>query len=225
MSGLFITFEGGEGAGKSTQVTRLRERLEGAGHRVVATREPGGSPRAEAIRASILSGEAKPYGPLAEALMFSSARHDHLEKKIRPALREGAIVLCDRFADSTRAYQGAVGDIEPALIDALEQIIVRATKPDLTLILDLPAEEGLARAAARRQDAGGGDVDRFEQENFDFHRKLRDAFRAIADREPARCRIVDASRGPDEVADEIWQIVSGLLRVNQVDNRKQAVVG
>jgi len=223
MSGLFITFEGGEGAGKSTQVARLRERLEGAGHRVVATREPGGSPRAEAIRASILSGEAKPYGPLAEALMFSSARHDHLEQKIRPALREGAIVLCDRFADSTRAYQGAVGDIEPALIDSLEQIIVRATKPDLTLILDLPAEEGLARAAARRQSAGN-DVDRFEQENITFHRKLRDAFRAIADGEPARCRLVDASRGPDEVADEIWQIVSGLLRVNQVDNRNQTVV-
>ncbi len=223
MSGLFITFEGGEGAGKSTQVARLRERLEGAGHRVVATREPGGSPRAEAIRASILGGEAKPYGPLAEALMFSSARHDHLEKKIRPALREGAVVLCDRFADSTRAYQGAVGDIEPGLIDALEQIIVRATKPHLTLILDLPAEEGLARAASRRQEAGGG-ADRFEQENVDFHRKLRDAFRAIADKEPERCKVIDASRSPDDVAEEIWQIVAARLSQNQVDERKQAVV-
>jgi dTMP kinase len=223
MSGLFITFEGGEGAGKSTQVARLRGRLEEAGHRVVATREPGGSPRAEAIRASILGGEAKPYGPLAEALLFSSARHDHLEKKIRPALREGAIVLCDRFADSTRAYQGAVGEIEPGLIDALEQIIVRATRPDLTLVLDLPAEEGLARAAARRQEGGSG-VDRFEQENVDFHNKLRDAFRAIAKNEPERCQVIDASRGPDEVADEIWQIVSALISRNQVDNRKQALV-
>jgi dTMP kinase len=223
MSGLFITFEGGEGAGKSTQVARLRERLEGAGHRVVATREPGGSPRAEAIRASILAGDAKAYGPLAEALMFSSARHDHLEKKIRPALREGAIVLCDRFADSTRAYQGAVGDIEPALIDALEQIIVRTTKPDLTLILDLPAEEGLARPDARRRGAGEG-VDRFEQENIDFHRKLRDAFRSIAESEPDRCRVVDASRGPDEVAGEIWQIVSNQLPGKNIEKRKQVIV-
>jgi len=223
MSGHFITFEGGEGAGKSTQVARLRERLEAAGHRVVATREPGGSPRAEAIRASILAGDAKAYGPLAEALMFSSARHDHLEKRIRPAMKDGAIVLCDRFADSTRAYQGAVGDIDPALIDALERIIVRATKPDLTLILDLPAEEGLSRAASRRQDAGGG-VDRFEQENIDFHRKLRDAFRSIAESEPDRCRVVDASRGPDEIAEDIWRIVSERLPRTQVEDLRQAIV-
>lgn len=223
MSGLFITFEGGEGAGKSTQVARLRERLEDAGYRVVSTREPGGSPRAEAIRASILAGEAKPYGPLAEALMFSSARHDHLEKKIRPALREGAIVLCDRFADSTRAYQGAVGDIDPALIEALEEIIVRGTRPDLTLILDLPAKEGLARAASRRQEAGDG-VDRFEQEDIGFHTKLRDAFRAIADKEPERCRVIDASGGPDEVAHEIWEAISARLSQNQINNREQTVV-
>lgn len=223
MSGLFITFEGGEGAGKSTQVARLRERLEEAGYRVVATREPGGSPRAEAIRASILGGEAKPFGPFAEALLFSSARHDHLEERIRPALREGAVVLCDRFADSTRAYQGAVGEIEPALIDALEQVIVRATRPDLTLVLDLPAEEGLARASSRRKEAGGG-VDRFEQENVDFHRKLREAFRAIARKEPERCRVIDASRNPDEVAREIWEIVSERFPRNQVGNRKQAIV-
>jgi dTMP kinase len=223
MSGLFITFEGGEGAGKSTQVARLREQLERAGYRVVATREPGGSPRAEAIRASILSGEAKPYGPLAEALMFSSARHDHLEQKIRPALREGAIVLCDRFADSTRAYQGAVGDIEPSLIEALEQVIVRATRPDLTLILDLPAEEGLARAASRRRETGG-EVDRFEQENLVFHRRLRQAFREIAEVEPERCRLVDAGRSPDEVAREIWEIVSGRLSRNQLHNRRHGLV-
>lgn len=223
MSGLFITFEGGEGAGKSTQVARLRERLQEAGYPVVATREPGGSPRAEAIRASILAGEAKPYGPLAEALMFSSARHDHLEQKIRPALRQGAIVLCDRFADSTRAYQGAVGDIEPAVIDALEQIIVRATRPDLTLILDLPAEEGLARAASRRQEAGGG-VDRFEQENIGFHRKLREAFRAIAQNEPERCRVINASRSPDEVAHEIWETVCTHVPRIKIDVREQAIV-
>jgi len=223
MSGLFITFEGGEGAGKSTQVARLRSRLEAAGYRVVATREPGGSPRAEAIRASILKGEAKPYGPLAEALMFSSARHDHLDKKIRPALREGAIVLCDRFADSTRAYQGAVGDVEPSLIDSLERIIVRATRPDLTFILDLPAEEGLARAATRREETGG-EIDRFEQEKIDFHKKLRDAFRKIAQNEQERCRVIDASRGPDEVEREIWEIVSGLLPRKEIDDRRQAIV-
>lgn len=223
MSGLFITFEGGEGAGKSTQVALLRLRLEAAGYRVVATREPGGSPRAEAIRTSILSGEAKPYGPLAEALMFSSARHDHLENKIRPALREGAIVLCDRFADSTRAYQGAVGDVELSVIDSLERIIVRATRPDLTFILDLPAEEGLARAATRRQVTGGA-IDRFEQEKIDFHKKLGDAFRAIAQSEPERCRVIDASRGPDDVEREIWEIVSGRLSRNEINDRKQAIV-
>jgi dTMP kinase len=210
MKGLFITFEGGEGAGKSTQVKRLQTRLESAGYRVVATREPGGTPRAEAIRAAILAGEAKPYGSFAEALMFYSARHDHLEKKIRPALAAGAIVVCDRFSDSTRAYQGAVGEADPGSLAALERAVVGSTRPDLTLILDIPAEKGLARAASRRGE-GGGAVDRFEGENLNFHKNLREFFKSIATAEPERCRLIGADREPDEVEREIWAAVTARL--------------
>ncbi|HVL71884.1 MAG TPA: dTMP kinase, partial [Beijerinckiaceae bacterium] len=148
--GRFITFEGGEGAGKSTQIARLARRLTERGLDVVVTREPGGSERAERIRSTVLQGAAKALGPFAEALMFSAARRDHLDKTIRPALARGAVVLCDRFSDSTRAYQGADGGAEPGLIDALERVVVEETRPDLTLVLDLPAQEGLARAARRR---------------------------------------------------------------------------
>ena len=144
--GRFITFEGGEGAGKSTQVERLRQRLEARGTMVVTTREPGGSPRAERIRQSLLSGEAKGFGPFAEALMFSAARMDHLDQTIRPALERGAFVLCDRFADSTRAYQGVLGAVDEALIEKLERAVVDETRPDLTFILDVPADIGLGRA-------------------------------------------------------------------------------
>lgn len=211
MAGLFITLEGGEGAGKSTQIARLGERLRALGRRVVVTREPGGSPRAEAIRESILAGHGKPFGPFAEALMFSAARHDHLEKVIRPALARGDIVLCDRFADSTRAYQGALGAVEDRVLLALEREVVGDTRPDLTLILDLPAEKGLARAAARR-GPGGGKADRFEEENINFHNRLRSAFKLIAKSELDRCVVVDADREPEQVAASIWSAVEARLR-------------
>lgn len=210
MAGLFITLEGGEGAGKSTQIARLGERLRARGRRVVTTREPGGSPRAEAIRESILAGAGKPFGPFAEALMFSAARHDHLETVIRPALARGDIVLCDRFADSTRAYQGALGAIDDGVLAALEREVVGATRPDLTLILDLPAETGLARAAARR-GAPDARADRFESENIHFHKKLREAFKNIAKSEPDRCVIIDADRDADAVAVLICKQVENLL--------------
>lgn len=206
MSGRFITFEGGEGAGKSTQIARLARRLEARGVPVVATREPGGSERAERIRAILLAGGAKPLGRLAEALLFSAARADHLETRIRPALRDGAFVLCDRFADSTRAYQGLDGGLEPGVIASLERIVVDATKPDLTFILDLPAETGLARAAARRS-AKAETADRFEAEAAAFHDKLRQAFLAIAAAEPQRCVVVDAAADPDAVEERIWAVV------------------
>ncbi|WGD31382.1 dTMP kinase [Ancylobacter sp. WKF20] len=205
--GRFITFEGGEGAGKSTQVRRLAARLGELGIPVVVTREPGGSPGAEAIRHVLLAGAAKPLGPLAETALFAAARADHLDSTIRPALAQGTWVLSDRFADSTRAYQGASGRVAPELIESLERITVGETRPDLTLILDLPAEEGLARAAAR----SGVGADRFESESITFHRTLRDSFLAIAAREPARCAVIDAREPPDHVADAIWRVVEERL--------------
>ena len=206
--GRFITFEGGEGAGKSTQVGRLRQRLEERGIVVVATREPGGSPRAERIRESLLSGEAKRFGPFAEALMFSAARMDHLDQTIRPALERGAFVLCDRFADSTRAYQGVLGAVDGALIEELERTVVGQTRPDLTFILDVPADVGLERASHRR---GGEGADRVEAEDRSFHDRLRQAFLAIAEREPERCAVINTSADVDTVANEIWRIVEQRL--------------
>ncbi|TVR07904.1 MAG: dTMP kinase [Salinarimonadaceae bacterium] len=220
MTGLFITLEGGEGAGKSTQIARLGERLRGLGRSVVTTREPGGSPRAEAIRESILAGHGKPFGPFAEALMFSAARLDHLKAVIRPALARGDIVLCDRFADSTRAYQGALGAVHDDVLVALEREVVGSTRPDLTLILDLPAEKGLARAAARRGGSASA-PDRFEAENLFFHNKLRRAFKLIAKSEPDRCVVIDADRGADEVAEAIWEYVERLLG-DDIKNDSQA---
>ena len=210
MRGRFITFEGGEGAGKSTQITRLLDRLKGRGIDAIATREPGGSPKAERIRKSVLAGAAKPFGPFAEALMFSAARIDHLKETIRPALERGTFVLCDRFADSTRAYQGALGAIEPGQMRALERATIGDTRPDLTLILDLPAETGLARAAERRRLRGEG-ADRFEREDAGFHARLREAFLDIARQEPERCIVIDADRDADLVEADIWRTVAERL--------------
>lgn len=206
----FITFEGGEGVGKSTQVGRLVARLRAAGHEAIATREPGGSRKAEAIRALLLAGAAAPFGPAAEAILFAAARLDHVQALIRPALDRHAFVVCDRFLDSTRAYQGAAGHVDPALIAALERVAVGATRPDLTLILDLPEETGLARARARR--AGGAAVaDRFESLEIAFHGKLRQAFLATAAAEPGRCVVIDAGEPVDTVTAAIWSAVEGRL--------------
>jgi len=203
----FITFEGGEGAGKSTQIERLRRRVEASGHRVLVTREPGGSERAEAIRSTILSGRAKPFGALAEALLFAAARLDHLDQTIRPALGQGIHVFCDRFADSTRAYQGALGKVDARTLGALERIVVDDTVPDLTFILDVPAETGLARAQARRE-AKGEPSDRFEGEASSFHQALRQAFLEIARQNPSRCILIDADRDPDAVEATIWSALA-----------------
>jgi dTMP kinase len=205
-AGKFITLEGGEGAGKTTQAKILRDQLAMLGLEVVLTREPGGSPRAEAIRAVLLSGKAKRYGPLGEALLFYVARDSHLELTIRPALARGAWVVCDRFHDSTRAYQGAAGGVPIAALDALERIVVGQTRPDLTLILDLPPEEGLRRAA-KRASAGNEDADRFEAMSLRFHQNLRREFLEIAEAEPWRCAVIDANRTPEFVAADIWATV------------------
>lgn len=205
--GRFITFEGGEGAGKSTQVRLLAERLRQAGVAVVTTREPGGSAGAEILRHVILSGAAKPLGPLAEATLFAAARADHLDATIRPALAAGQWVICDRFADSTRVYQGALGQIDAGLLRELEAVTVGETRPDLTIILDVPADEGLGRAAAR----SGVGADRFEREGLSFHKHLRDAFLALAREEPQRCVVIDGQRDIESVAADVWRVVDERL--------------
>ena len=204
--GRFITFEGGEGAGKSTQLKRLVERLRDAGLEVTATREPGGSPGAEAIRELVLNGPADRWSALTETLLMYAARRDHVERVIAPALARGAWVVCDRFADSTRAYQGAAGGVDPALIAALETHILETTRPDLTLIFDMPVSVGLERAHAR----AGADM-RFESKGQAFHERLREGFLAIARDEPARCAVIDAAGSPDEVAARVWAAVQERL--------------
>ncbi len=205
MRGHFITFEGGEGTGKSTHAAMLADRLKSLGIGVHLTREPGGSPGAEIMRHILLSGVAKPLGPDVEAVLFAAARDDHLNTLIRPALARGEWVVCDRFADSTRAYQGAAGQVDPRAISALERIVVGDTKPDLTFILDVPAELGMQRAASRRGESG---ADRFEGEALEFHEKLRDAFLMLVASEPDRCVLVDATAPKSEVAERIWQVVN-----------------
>ncbi len=206
--GRFITLEGGEGAGKSVQARRLAGRLGEAGHGVVLTREPGGSPGAEALREVILSGGAARYGAIGEAILFSAARIDHIDATIAPALKRGDWVVSDRFLDSTRAYQGAAGRLDPTLVASLERVAVGVCRPDLTLVLDLPAAEGLARASARRGEAA---ADRFESEGLAFHETLRRAFREIVMAEPQRCVLIDARPGEGEVAAAIWAAVRARL--------------
>jgi dTMP kinase len=208
MRGRFITFEGGEGAGKSSHARMLADRLEALGIPVVLTREPGGSPGAEIVRHVILSGAAKPFGPAAEAILFAAARDDHLEQTIRPALARGAWVICDRFADSTRVYQGVLGGVDLGLLLALERIVIGKDQPDLTVVLDVPAERGLERAAKRR---GTDAADRFEAEAADYHAKLRDAFRALAAREAGRCVLIDTTRPRQEAAERVWHEVQSRL--------------
>ena len=217
--GFFITFEGGEGAGKSTQIERLAKRLRAKKYDVVVTREPGGSPGAEAVRHVLLSGAAEPFGPKMEALLFAAARSDHVEQLIRPAMARGAIVLCDRFLDSSRVYQGVSGGLDPAFMAALERVAVNGMMPDLTLILDLDPAEGLRRATARR---GAESADRFEKETLEVHRRRRQAFLDIAGAEPERCVVIDASAEPDAVEDAVTAAVFTALAERRPANRNQA---
>jgi dTMP kinase len=199
--GKFITFEGGEGSGKSTQIRKLAERLKAARLRAIVTREPGGSPGAEIMRHLVLSGMGKLLGPDAETLLFAAARDDHVHTVIEPALNKGTWVLCDRFSDSTRAYQGSLGQVLPGVLNAMQRVTIGDLKPDLTIVLDLPVEVGLQRAAARR---GSGAPDRFEAEDMKFHQDLRDAYRQIAAEDPQRCMLIDAHADPDTVATRVW---------------------
>lgn len=203
MAGLFITLEGGEGSGKSTLMTGLRERCQQHAIDVVVTREPGGTPLAEQLRALILTPQKdEAISPLAEALMLNAARLDHLEKKIRPALSSGSWVICDRFADSTRAYQSAKGGVPMSVLLSLEATVLGDTFPDLTLVLDAPPEQLIERRRAR-----GGALDAFELRPLSFHTSVRETFLQIAQDAPERCTVLNALRTPERLLEEAWKAI------------------
>ncbi len=209
MLGKFITFEGGEGSGKSTQARLLSEQLWRIGIHTFITREPGGSPFAEALRHVILDPNMPAHSALSEALLFYAARADHLDNTVRPALNSGLWVICDRFIDSTRVYQGEAGGLPGDVIDTLNGMVVSPTFPDLTIILDIPAELGLGRAHSRRVDKVNPDTeaDAYEKRDLAFHWKLRDAFRDIARTEPERCVLIDAAQDERTVFAAVWHAV------------------
>jgi dTMP kinase len=204
----FITFEGGEGSGKSTQARLLFDRLMAQGTNALLTREPGGSPFAEQIRALVLDATSAAHGVMAETLLFYAARADHLETLIRPALATGRWVLCDRFSDSTLVYQSIAGGLARDVVEALERMVVAPTTPDLTLVLDLPPEIGLQRAVERRRMTAGPDA--FEMRDLDYHRRLREGYIAITRLQPQRCRLIDGTRERELIAAEIWSHVRAL---------------
>lgn len=206
--GLFITLEGGEGSGKSTQIKLLKTGLEAVGQDVVVTREPGGAPGAEQIRTLLVDGPAERWDPVTEALLHYAARREHLRQTVIPALETGKWVICDRFADSTMAYQGYGHGLGRDWILALHKAVVADLAPDLTLILDMPVEEGLARAAAR-----GSGGDRYENMDLKFHHRLREGFLDIARREPDRCVVINAANPINEVQAAIRQIVNTRLGI------------
>ena len=205
-SARFITFEGGEGAGKSTQIRLLASWLEGRGVDVLLTREPGGSPSAELIRGLLLKGDVDKWLPISEALLLAAARADHIERTIKPALAAGKWVLCDRFYDSSIAYQGAAGGLGIQRVRDIQQIAFGNMRPDLTVILDLPVEKGLARALSR-EGAKSDMEDRFERMDKSFHETLRQAFLDIATDEPARCCVIDADNPIENIQEGVRSIL------------------
>jgi len=209
-SGKFITFEGGEGTGKTTQIKLLAEGLRAQGHEVVTTREPGGAPGADSIRSLLVSGATDKWDPLSECLLLFAARREHLNKTIWPAFAQGAWVLCDRFSDSTMAYQGYGHDVPRPFIQGLYDMVVGDFAPDLTLILDLDVKVGLDRANTRNAETASGE-DRFERLDQAFHERLRQGFLEIAQSAPERCTIIDADNTPDIVGAAIWMAVEKRL--------------
>ncbi len=207
MPGLFITFEGGEGTGKSTQVRRLAEYFRAAGRSVVETREPGGTPAGEALRNLLVTGDIGRWPAEAEAMLNAAARNVHVRDVIAPALTRGDVVISDRFIDSTRAYQGYAGGCSDDLINSLEMAVIGDCRPDLTLILDLDPTLGLARAKTR----GEGLEDRYERKGLAFHEKLRAGFLAIAKAQPKRCTVIDASQDIEGVASDILKALQGVF--------------
>ena len=212
MSGNFITLEGGEGAGKTTQIKLLADALKAGGLDPIITREPGGSPAAEVIRSLLVEGAVDRWQPMTEALLNFAARLEHVQATIEPALAAGRWVLCDRFADSTVAYQGYGHDLGRAVIDELHRLVLGYFQPDLTVILDIPVAEGLIRAT-NRERAKGSREDRYEHMDEGFHQRLRDGFLDIARRNPERCVVIDAAQEPDKVQAEIRAVVGQRLKV------------
>jgi dTMP kinase len=207
--GRFITFEGGEGVGKSTQVKRLVAALAQRSIQAIRTREPGGTPKAEAVRAFILQGRSEAWGAGAEAVLFAAARLDHVSQLIAKNLDEGRWVISDRFADSTRAYQGLTGGVDVRLIDALEILALNGRRPDLTIMLDMDPETAFRRVMARETEAVLAETgDRFEKEDLEWHKRLREAFLAIARNNADRCVIIPANQTEDALAQEIWDVMS-----------------
>jgi dTMP kinase len=223
--GKFVTFEGGEGAGKSTQARKLEVALEARGHSVVLTREPGGAPGAEEIRKLLVEGEPERWTPLSETLLFLAARADHVARTIEPALSRGQWVISDRFSDSTFVYQGIARKLGIETVRHLQQVALGNFTPDLTLILDVAPDRGLARAAGRglelfdeaaAKDASAArrpEENRFERFHVEFHRRLRDGFLKIAAQEPKRCFVIDGARDQDTVAADVWRAVEERLHL------------
>jgi dTMP kinase len=205
----FITFEGGEGAGKSTQIRLVADALARRGTPNLVTREPGGSPGAEEIRQLLVTGGTDRWSPMSETLLFYAARVDHWARVILPALESGQAVLCDRFADSTMAYQAYAGGMDRSLIETLHALVLPGVQPDLTLILDLDPAEGLARATARP-----GAEARFEAKGLAFHERLRAGYLDIARRNPGRCKVIDANRSVEKIAQDVLQAIDSQLKAS-----------
>ena len=203
LCGLFITFEGGEGCGKTTQIQKLADHIKGITTTpFVVTREPGGIPAAELIRGILVNGDAETWRPATEGLLMSAARHEHVEQIIRPALAQNKLVISDRFVDSTIVYQGIVGGVSADDIAAMNKIACGDIYPDVTIILDIDSQIGLARAKSR-----GDGEDRFEAKGHAYHEKVRAGFLEIAANAPSRCVVIDANRTPDAIAADIWRLV------------------
>ncbi|MGE0765423.1 MAG: dTMP kinase [Hyphomicrobiaceae bacterium] len=209
MRGKFITFEGGEGSGKSTQARLLADAVRRSGQAVVETREPGGSPFAERLRSFILDPSLPPHVPLAEALLFYAARADHISAVIQPAIERGQWVICDRFSDSTRVYQGAAGSLPSSSIETLEALVVGGLPPDLSIVLDVPVDVGLARARAR-----SGVTDGYEARGADYHRRLRTGFVELARDHPDRVALVDGTGDVGTIAIEVRRVVACRLGID-----------
>ena len=213
--GLFITFEGGEGCGKTTQIQNLANRLKSiASTPFVVTREPGGAPSAELIRDLLVNGDAEKWRPATEGLLMSAARHEHVEQIIRPALAQNKLVMSDRFVDSTIVYQGIVGGVAPDDIYAMNHVACGDIYPDVTIILDIDSQIGLARAKSR-----GAGEDRFETKGLAYHEKVRAGFLDIAADDPWRCVVINANRTPDDIAEDVWRVVRPHLQAcGLIDN-------
>ncbi|CBI76441.1 Thymidylate kinase [Bartonella clarridgeiae 73] len=201
MSGYFITFEGGEGAGKTTQISLLAQHLGSKGYDVIITREPGGTVGAEAIRYILLSGSVAQYGPFIETVLFTAARADHVAEIIKPSLQAGKIVLCDRFIDSTRVYQGINNKVDTHILSILEYIGMKGIKPDLTFLLDIPAKFGIERINLRRKK-----INYFEKDDLDIQEQRRQAFLELAKHEPHRFQVIDGTCAVEVIADQIKDI-------------------